>query len=206
MHNKIITHLTNQDAILGDVIQKLPQTDDLLIQMKPPTTFFENLADSIVGQQLSTKAADTIWARVKALAENQLITPEFFLHTPNEIFRSVGVSGAKTKYLKNLADHIANGELDLLSLPRMTDEEVILQLTKVKGIGRWTAEMFLIFNLGREDVFSMGDLGLRNAVKRWYSTSDKPTSTELEPITEKWAPYRSYAARILWQSLELPKE
>lgn len=166
-----------------------------------PAGYFEQLAREIVGQQLSGKAAKTIWDRfVDLLPENKVI-PENVLRVGDEDARSAGMSRAKIKYVKNLAQRVASKELNLEELKKLKDEDVIKELVRVKGIGPWTAEMFLMFTLGREDVFSFGDLGLKNAVKRLYNL-ENPTTAKIKEISRKWSPYRTYASRILWKSLE----
>jgi DNA-3-methyladenine glycosylase II len=138
-----------------------------------------------------------------ALFRNKKITPEKLLTLPDSKIRTVGTSWSKISYLKNLATHIQQKTIHLTKLPDMNNEDVIQELTKVKGIGPWTAEMFLMFSLGREDVFSYGDLGLRKAIKQLYKFKRDPTHKQLEQIVNRWAPYRTWAARILWRSLEL---
>jgi len=117
--------------------------------------------------------------------------------------RATGMSNAKARYVRNLAEEIVHGDLPISSLDSMTDEEVIDKLTKVKGIGPWTAEMFLMFTLGREDVFSFGDLGLKKAIIKIYGFKKDPARKQIEKIISRWSPYKTYASRILWASLEL---
>jgi len=159
---------------------------------------FAELAASIVSQQLSVKAADTIWKRFEALGP---VTPESILGYAEEEMRAVGLSGAKTRYVRDLALHVADGRLDLSAVDLLDDEAVIEALTAVKGIGRWTAEMYLIFALGRPDVLAVDDLGLRRAAG-WLLQLERPaTREELAEAGERWSPYRSAASRYLWASL-----
>jgi len=160
---------------------------------------FAELAASIVSQQLSVKAADTIWRRFEALGP---VTPESILGYAEEDMRAVGLSGAKTRYVRDLALHVADGRLDLAAVDELDDESVIEALTAVKGIGRWTAEMYLIFALGRPDVLAVDDLGLRRAAG-WLLELERPaTREELAEAGMRWSPYRSAASRYLWASLD----
>lgn len=166
---------------------------------------YEDLIDSIISQQLSVKAAATISKRFKALYGETFPTPKEILAMPDDNIRECGISYSKIKYIKGIAEAIEKKEIDLEKLPKLRDEEVIAELTKLKGIGRWTAEMTLMFTLKRLDVFSMGDLGLRNAVSRLYHV-DRDDLEKIEKISKKWSPYRTIAARYLWKSLDnLPK-
>jgi DNA-3-methyladenine glycosylase II len=164
---------------------------------------FEHLVDAIVSQQLSVKASETIFERFKKLFGNgkKFPTTNQILKMSDEKMRSAGLSRAKVTYIKSLADFIERKELDLINIKNLGDEEVITELTKVKGIGRWTAEMILIFGLRRKDVFSLGDLGLRKAVSNLYGV-DINDLKKIEEISLKWSPYRSTAARYLWKSLD----
>lgn len=159
---------------------------------------FQSLATSIVGQQLSTAAANTIQKRVEALIGEW--TPEAILAHSHDELRATGLSNAKVRYLIDLSENMASGALDLDALQELDDEEVIAALRRVKGIGRWTAEMFLIFWLDRPDVFSMGDAGLRSAIAQRWGV-DPRDDAAIRAISEHWAPYRSLASRMLWRSL-----
>lgn len=160
---------------------------------------FAELAASIVSQQLSVKAADTIWRRFEALGP---VTPESILGYAEEDMRAVGLSGAKTRYVRDLALHVVDGRLELTAIDELGDEAVIEALTAVKGIGRWTAEMYLIFALGRQDVLAVDDLGLRRAAG-WLLELERPaTREELAEAGERWRPHRSIASRYLWASLD----
>lgn len=194
----IIKHFQTVDPVLAG----------LLAQMEFPVItshddHFRELCDVIISQQLSTKAAATIFSRFENLFPKKHITPETLLKLSDVQIRAVGTSGSKTSFLKNLAKAVVEKEIILEDLPTMTNEEIIVALTKLKGIGPWSADMFLMFSLGREDVFSYGDLGLRRAIQKLYKMKSEPTQKQVEKISKPWSPYRTYAARILWKSLEL---
>lgn len=163
---------------------------------------FYSLLELIISQQLSVKAADTIVQRFVDVFAEDGITPEKVLQIPLEQLRSLGISWSKAQYLKNIAEAVIAGSLKFEMLPALSDEEVITVLTAIKGIGRWTAEMFLMFTLGRPDVMSYGDVGLQNAIQRLYGFKEKPTQAEMEIISNQWKPYRTYACKLLWKSLE----
>ncbi len=162
---------------------------------------YEALARAIVGQQLSTKAAASIWAKLLDQFGGRTPTPEQILRKRRETLRKAGLSAAKVEFLRDLAARVKGGELDLKRLSKLSDEDVIAELIEVKGIGRWTGEMFLIFHLGRPDVVSVGDLGIRRAVQIAYGMDDLPGPEELERIAEEWRPHRTLACLYLWRSL-----
>lgn len=162
---------------------------------------FADLARAIVAQQLSAKAADTIWKRVQALLGGE-ITAGKLLSVPDVDIRQAGVSSNKIKYMKNIARAVADKTLDFDNIRNCGDDEIIRQLTAIKGVGRWTAEMFLIFSLAREDVFSFGDGGLTSAINRLYGDGIPLTKDEIKTITDKWQPFRSIASLYLWRSLD----
>jgi DNA-3-methyladenine glycosylase II len=147
------------------------------------------------------KAADTIEARVRDLLPKHTITPEHILSVDDQSYRDAGMSWAKISYMKDLADKVQKEVVVLEELPKLDDERVIETLVQVKGIGRWTAEMFLMFSLGREDIFSHGDLGLRRGLEKLYGLDD-PSRDDVEAIVTKWSPYKSYGSVALWHSLE----
>ena len=161
---------------------------------------FKALVRAIVGQQLSTKAAATIFARFEALFDTFPSAAEVRA-VPDERLRGVGLSGQKTSYIRDLCRHIEEGDLPIAALDRMDDEAVVDALTQVKGVGRWTADMFLIFRLQRLDVLPVGDLGIVNAVQRAYKLRKAPTPDRLTRIGDAWRPYRSVACWYLWASL-----
>lgn len=172
-------------------------------QLVKPPDYFIDLVESIIGQQLSGKAADTIFARFKKLFPGQKITAKQLLKIPDQKIRDAGLSFGKIKYIKGIAQAVIDQQLDLSKLETMPDQEVIDELTKLKGVGQWTAEMFLMFSLLRLDIFSAGDLGLQNAVIKLYGLKQKPSKQELLEISAKWSPHRTFASRILWRSLEV---
>jgi DNA-3-methyladenine glycosylase II len=166
---------------------------------------FEDLARIVVGQQVSTAAARTIWGRICDAFEGRPPTPEEALDA-YEVLRGCGLSGRKASYLVGIAEAIVAGELDPEGLGELSDEEVVAALTALKGLGQWSAEMFLIFNLGRADVFSGGDLGLRNGVRIVLELEQTPNAAEAVEIAERWSPQRSLACIYLWEAVhaELP--
>lgn len=162
---------------------------------------FVDIVGSIVSQQLSVKAADTIWKRFELLFVNKEVTPESLLLLPDDTIRSAGISYPKIKYMKGLATMILEKKIDMSAVASLSNEDVIIELTKIKGIGPWTAEMILMFSLGREDVFSLGDLGLRSAISKLYGV-ERDDLAKITEISDQWKPYRTYAARYLWKSLD----
>jgi len=166
-----------------------------------PRDAFEALCMSIASQQLSVKAAATIFGRFCDLFPKRKPTPEVVMTLTDDQIRAVGFSRPKVTFIKDLAAHVLDGRLDLKGLKRHADDEVMRQLVAVKGIGRWTAEIFLMFRLGRMDVFPADDLGLMNAVHRAYGLRKRPDARKLRKMGEAWSPYRSVAAWYLWQSL-----
>jgi DNA-3-methyladenine glycosylase II len=162
---------------------------------------FPALARSIVHQQLSGKAASTIFGRLEAALKGRL-TPGALLRLSDDRMRSFGLSRQKTAYLQDLARRTRSGELNFAALPRLSDEDVIAKLTAVKGVGVWTAQMFLIFALGRSDVLPTADLGVRAAIKKLYGLAELPGPAEMEKIAAPWRPYCSVACWYLWRSLD----
>ncbi len=162
---------------------------------------FESLVRSIVFQQLSGKVARVIFDRLAEAAESS-ITPESILRLTPEQMRRLGLSQQKIAYIRDLAEHTARGDLDFGRLPKLSDAEVIERLTVVKGIGVWTAHMFLVFALRRPDVLPVGDLGIRTAIQRAYKYEELPKPKEIEALGEKWRPYCSVASWYLWRTLD----
>jgi DNA-3-methyladenine glycosylase II len=156
-----------------------------------------------VGQQLSTKAAGAIWERLLEVIGGGTPSPSALLAAEPEALRGAGLSWSKVAYLRDLAERVQDGELDPERLGELTDDEVVEELTRIKGVGRWTAEMFLIFNLGRPDVLAAGDLGIRRAVQREYGMEELPDFAEMERIAEPWRPHRTLACLYLWRSLHV---
>jgi DNA-3-methyladenine glycosylase II len=166
-----------------------------------PADAYGALLRAIVGQQLSTKAARTIYLRVLDLFGGTTPSPEQLLEASEEDLRGCGLSGRKTEYVRDLARHALSGELELDRLGELEDEQVIEEIVAVRGLGRWTAEMFLLFHLQRPDVLSGGDLGIRKAVQVEYGLEEMPTPTRVLEIGEVWRPHRSLASLYLWESL-----
>lgn len=189
--------LSRQDLNMGRLIKSIGnysiQTHDNL---------FESLLKSIVYQQLAGSAANAIYSRLLLYYGNTLPTPEQILSTSDTVLRfTAGLSFKKVLYIKNLAAKIVSGELNIHHLPDLQDEEVITELVKVKGIGRWTAEMFLIFCLQRKDVIPLDDLGVKKAIQKLYNLSELPTHEYMLEVSSRWKPYRSIATWYLWKSL-----
>lgn len=166
-----------------------------------PSDAYGALLRAIIGQQLSTKAARTIYLRVLDLFGGSTPSPEQLLAAKEEGLRAAGLSGRKTEYIRDLASHVLSGELELDRLDQLSDEEVIEEIVAVRGLGRWTAEMFLLFHLERPDVLSGGDLGIRKAIQIEYGLKEMPPPTRVLEIGEPWRPYRSLASLYLWESL-----
>lgn len=193
-------HLSRRDPMMRQFVRKYGEC-----RIRPHTRYFETLVDAVVSQQLSVKAAETIMNRFKALYAPARFPPAAqLLETPMETLRGVGISGQKISYLKDLAGRVDKGDLNLRHISRMEDNEIIERLIEVKGIGVWTAQMFLIFSLGRLNVLPTGDLGVRRAIERAYGFLGLPDADEINgiAINWQWHPYCSVAAWYLWRSLE----
>ena len=166
-----------------------------------PADAYGALLRAIVGQQLSTKAARTIYLRVLDLFEGSTPAPERLLEASEADLRGAGLSGRKVEYIRDLAAHVLSGELELERLDELSDEEAIAEIVAVRGLGQWTAEMFLLFHLERPDVLSGGDLGIRKAVQIEYGLDEMPAPQRVLEIGEPWRPHRSLASLYLWESL-----
>lgn len=195
-----VRHLHRHDPVLSKVIRQVGP-----VTLKLKRDRFEALARSIVGQQISGKAAESIYARFQALLHPEKISAESVRLLTTDEFRSAGLSPQKAGYLADLAERVATGEVRLSKLSKLSDDEVIEELTRVKGIGVWTAHMFLMFSLGRPDVFPDGDLGVRSAIRNLYGLSELPAKAESIEIAAAWRPYATIASWYCWRSLELPK-
>jgi DNA-3-methyladenine glycosylase II len=195
---KALDHLKKSDVILAAIIERV---GPCRITYREPT--FEALARSIVFQQLNTKAARTIYGRLEETAGGA-VTPEAIRNLSVGEMRRAGLSKQKIGYIRDLADHALEGTLDFERLPGMADEEIIATLTDIKGIGVWTAHMFLIFALRRPNVLPVGDFGVRSAIRRAYKKRKLPTPQQMEKIAKSWHPYCSFASWYLWRSLEFP--
>ena len=196
----IKAHFLKNDKKVHDILATMDL--DVLKPELDSNQYFLKLTRAIVGQQLSVKVADVIIKRFEALFKGEKITPQGILQLEDQAMRDIGMSWAKVKYVKDLALKTAEKQIAFDKLPQMDDESVIAELIKVKGIGRWTGEMFLMFTLGREDLFSFGDLGLRRAIEKIYELEKDAHIDEIKPFVEKWKPYRTYAALALWHSLD----
>ena len=191
--------LMRRDPVMRDLMRRYGPCGLADSQHTDP---YKALVHSIVSQQLSSKAAATIARRFAELFGATFPTPAQVLEMPTERLRSAGLSGMKVSFILDLAQRVHDGTLHLEALDAMTDEDVITELTKVKGIGRWTAEMFLMFRLHRPDILPLGDLGIVNAMKRAYRLRKTPTPARMMKIGESWRPYRSIACWYLWASLD----
>jgi DNA-3-methyladenine glycosylase II len=197
-------HLRAVDPVLGSLVETLGPLDGARRADRPaPGDHYAALVRAIVGQQLSTSAARAIWGRLIEHFDGHPPTPAQVLEADQEEMRiAAGLSHAKVKYLRSLAEHVLAGTLELERLDRMADEEVIAELTAVSGIGEWTTEMFLMFQLDRPDVLAAGDLGVRRAVERLYGLPELPPPSEVLRIGAAWTPDRTVACLYLWRSLD----
>jgi DNA-3-methyladenine glycosylase II len=187
--------LARRDPVMGAIMRAHPRI--FLVRRGEP---FMTLARAIVGQQISVKAAQSVWDRLVACAG--AVTPENVLLKERPLLRACGLSDRKTEYICDLAQHFANGSIHVHRWPAMGDEEIIAELAEVRGIGRWTAEMFLIFSLLRPDVFPLDDLGLQKGIRVAYFANRKVALSTLRRIGERWRPWRSVATWYLWRSLD----
>ena len=197
--------LAGADPTMAALIERIGEIDIATrLQRRSeerPADAYGALLRAIVGQQLSTKAARTIYGRILALFEGSTPPPERLLEASEADLRAAGLSGRKVEYVRDLAAHVISGELELNRLGELSDEAVIAEIVAVRGLGRWTAEMFLIFHLERPDVLSGGDLGIRKAVQIEYRLREMPTPQRVLEIGEPWRPHRSLASLYLWESL-----
>jgi DNA-3-methyladenine glycosylase II len=199
---KIVATLRASDPVLARLIEEHGAVVRRDLARERPGDAYGALLRSIVGQQLSTKAARTIYGRMLELFGGHAPTPQQLLAVDPDRIRAAGLSRPKISYLRDLAEHVEKGELELDRLDELPDDEVIAQLTAVKGIGEWSAHMFLMFHLGRPDILPVGDLGIRNAVKVQYRLRKLPDPKRLEKIARPWRPYRTLACLYLWSSLD----
>jgi DNA-3-methyladenine glycosylase II len=191
-----IQHLKRRDPVLSEIIDRV---GDYGIEFRDPD--FETLVKSIVYQQLSGRVASVIFGRVVKAAGGKL-TPENILKLRPGRMRALGLSGQKTAYIRDLARHTRDGSVNFAELLDLPDETVIERLTEVKGVGVWTAHMFLIFALRRTDVLPLGDLGIRAAIRKAYGFPELPEAGEMEALAARWRPYCTVASWYLWRSLE----
>jgi DNA-3-methyladenine glycosylase II len=197
--------LAASDPVMGALVERLGEIDlATRLQRRSeerPADAYGALLRAIVGQQLSTKAARTIYLRVLDLFDGRTPSPEQLLAASEGDLRAAGLSGRKVSYIRDLASHVIGGELELDRLDALDDEKVIEEIVAVRGLGRWSAEMFLIFHLERPDILSGGDLGIRKAVQVEYALDEMPTPEQVLEIGEPWRPNRSLASLYLWESL-----
>lgn len=194
-----IHHLCERDPVIGQVIARVGS-----FRLRTRRDRFGSLVRSIVSQQISGAAASTILGRLERAVEPGRIDVDSLSKFDVETFRQLGLSRQKATYVIDLRDKVCNGEVDLKSIGRKSDQEIIDELTTIRGIGVWTAQMFLIFSLGRLDVFPHDDLGIRNAIRLLYELDEMPTKEQSHKIADPWRPYASIAAWYCWRSLEIP--
>lgn len=194
---KALLHLKNSDPVLAEIIERVGA-----YKCRYDVPNFRSVAQAIVYQQLHGKAAATIFGRLVALAGDPL-TPQGILKLSVEQMRGAGLSKQKLSYLRDLAERTERGELDFARLPELSDDEVIAHLTRVKGIGIWTAHMFLMFALKRPNVLPVGDFGIQMAMRKHYRKRKLLKPTQMEKIAKCWEPYRSVACWYLWRSLDV---
>ena len=199
---KAIETLRVGDAVMGRLIEEHGALVRRDLKRERPGDAYGALLRSIVGQQLSTKAASTIYGRMLDLFGGHAPTPKQLLKADPHMIRAAGLSRPKIAYLRDLAQHVEEGTLELERLPDLPDEEVAEQLTAIKGLGQWTADMFLIFHLGRPDILPVGDQGIRRAIQVQYGLRKLPDAKRLEKIARPWRPYRTLACLYLWSSLD----
>lgn len=193
----IIRYLSEADIRLGEVIRSVGEYS-IKVRKDP----FQSLIESIVYQQIAGSAASVIYGRFMKYYGNHLPLPEQILSTPDSVLKSsIGLSNKKIEYIKDLSTIVIEGRSNLSTLSELPDEEIVAQLIQVKGIGRWTAEMFLIFCLGRLDVLPVTDLGVRKAMQKIYSLPELPTPSTMLALAQPWKPYRSVVTWYLWKSL-----
>ena len=188
--------LARRDPVMGAIMRSRPKV--FMTRRGEP---FMTLARAICGQQISVKAAQSVWNRVCVCLE-QKITPEAVVAANRKNLRACGLSDRKTEYIADLAQHFVDGKIHARDWPQMSDEEIIAELTDVRGIGRWTAEMFLMFNLLRPDVFPLDDLGLQKGIRVAYFKGRKISLARMRKLGESWRPWRSVATWYLWRSLD----
>jgi DNA-3-methyladenine glycosylase II len=196
-------HLRRADPVMRELIDEFgPVSEVLRRRGRRPEEPYGALLRSIVGQQLSTKAARAIWERTLAIFDGRVPTPQELLAVDPEKLREAGNSRPKAAFMRSLAEHVLSGELELDRLDELSDDDISAELTAVKGLGQWSADMFLIFHLGRPDVLPVGDLGIRNAAKAAYNLRKVPSPDRLKRLARPWRPYRSLASLYLWRSLD----
>lgn len=202
MSRKALAALREADPVMARLIEQNGALVRRNLERERPGDAYGTLVRAIVGQQLSTRAAATIHGRVLELFGGHTPTPKQLLKVDPDRLRAAGLSRAKVVYLRDLADHVEEGTLELERLPELPDEEVAAQLTAIKGLGQWTADMFLIIHLRRPDVLPVGDQGIRRAIQVEYGLRKLPDAQRMQKIARPWQPYRSLACVYLWSALE----
>ena len=197
MSHKEATRFLKKDPKLAEIIKQVGD-----FNVKITKNRYQSLVEAIIAQQLSGSAAESILKKFKKLFKSKFPKPFEVIKTPNSKIRSVGLSKMKIMYIKDLSKKIQSKQLNMRKISTKSDEYVVEHLTDVKGIGRWTAEMFLIFSLGRLDVLPVGDLGLKKGIQLMYSLKELPNENEIEQMAESWRPYRTVATWYLWKSLQ----
>lgn len=201
-HRKAINHLKKSDPIMAEVIGRVGKC---ALEPRADGTHFDAVMRAIIFQQLSGQAAGTIHRRFQELYGGHDPSPMELSRTPDAKLRAVGLSGQKTRYLKDLAARVESGECPIDTLDALSDDEIIEALTSVKGVGRWTAQMFLMFRLGRPDILPDLDLGIQKGIKLAYKLRKHPVPKRVLKIGAKWAPYRTIASWYLWRLLDVDK-
>lgn len=202
--DRILRHFRLQDPILRAIITRMEW--NVLRESEKPSGYFNRLCREIISQQLGSGAARAIVSRFRALFPRGRATPARVRALSEEQLRAVGMSWAKARSLRDLAARVADRDINFSGFAAADDEQVIAELVKVKGIGRWTAEMFLIFSLGRKDIFSFGDFALRKSLRSLYGSHRTRTHRSMERIVARWSPYRSYASLALWHHADNNKQ
>lgn len=200
MNRKAVSHLRRVDPVMAGIIERV---GPCRFRVNDGGTHFDAITRSIVYQQLSGSAAATIHSRLIALYEGATPDPALLLAMPDDLLRGAGLSRQKISYLRDLAERCGSGDIPLESIHELEDEAVIEALTRIKGVGRWTAQMFLMFRLGRPDVLPELDLGVRKAIQMAYRTRGLPTTERVQKIGKCWAPYRTIASWYLWASIDM---
>jgi DNA-3-methyladenine glycosylase II len=199
---KAVAALREADPVMARLVEEHGAVVRRDLQRERPGDAYGALLRAIVGQQLSTKAAATIYGRMLELFDGHAPTPKQLLAADPQAIRAAGLSGPKIAYLRDLAQHVEEGTLELERLPELPDDEVTAQLTAIKGLGQWTADMFLMFHLGRPDILPVGDQGIRRAAQVEYGLRKLPDAGRLEKLARPWRPYRTLACLYLWSSLD----
>lgn len=201
MYHLAKEHFKKADPILSAAAEK-----HAIANIRRSSDVFRDIVRAIAGQQLSGKAAATIFGRLETLVGKKTFTPEKILELTGIQLRTCGLSGAKTSTIQGVARSIIEGKFNPKILHKSSDEEIIATLRSIKGIGPWTAEMILMFSLGRTDIFSKGDLGLRKGIMKLYGLKKMPSDRKMDELAKAWSPYRTYAARVLWRVADEAKK